>query len=309
MTANRLDLAKNSLLGLSIGDALGETFFGPSEVITDRVNNRILQEGTWFFTDDTVMGIGIYNILSRWAAIYQDQLAKEFADNYMADNYRGYGGTAQRILRDVAAGMHWREASSSVFDGMGSTGNGAAMRSGPVGAYFYDNTHDVIEQATLAAEVTHSHSEGIAGAIAVALAACICTRYGLQGKFLAPDDFYSFIIENMPASEVNAKIQKARTLPADYDIRTIVSVLGNGTALTAQDTVPLALWSVANHTNSYSEAIWTGISALGDRDTIAAIIGSIVVLSAGTHSIPQQWITQTEQFSSSLFFKNNTDRQ
>src|SRR5690349_14065786 len=131
----KLDLAKTSLLGLSIGDALGETFFGPADIISARIHNRELQEGNWFFTDDTIMGIGVYNILSRFGTINQDALAKEFADNYALDNYRGYGGTAQKILREIAEGIDWRQSSSGVFDGMGSTGNGAAMRSGPIGAY------------------------------------------------------------------------------------------------------------------------------------------------------------------------------
>lgn len=299
---NKLDLAKTSLLGLSVGDALGETYFGPEETISDRIKSGELQEGNWFFTDDTVMGIGVYNILSKFGAIDQDELAKEFADNYALDNYRGYGGTAQRILRDIAEGAYWLEASSGVFDGMGSTGNGAAMRSGPIGAYFYEDAEEVIRQAKLAAEVTHAHPEGIAGGIAVALAASICTRYGLNKEFLAADTFYDFIIGHMPASEVKAKIQKAKTLPAGYDIRTIVSVLGNGTHLMAQDTVPFALWCAANNTGSYPDAIRTGISGLGDRDTIAAIIGSMVVLSAGSASIPRQWIEQAERFDTSPFF-------
>ena len=299
---NKLDLARTSLLGLSVGDALGETYFGPEETITARIKNGELQEGQWFFTDDTVMGIGVYNILSRFGTIDQDKLAKEFADNYTLDNYRGYGGTAQRILRDIAEGRYWMEASSGVFEGMGSTGNGAAMRSGPIGAYFYDNVEEVITQAELAAEVTHAHAEGIAGGIAVALAACIGASYGLNKEFLAADTFYDFIIDHMPASEVKAKIQKAQTLPADYDIRTIVSVLGNGTSLTAPDTVPFALWCAAHHTDSYPDAIRTGISGMGDRDTIAAIIGSIVVLSAGAGSIPEQWMEQAERFDTSPFF-------
>lgn len=302
-TTNKLDLAKTSLMGLSIGDSFGETFFGPIDDISLRVNRRVLLSGTWFFTDDTVMGIGVYNILSRFGTIDQDQLAKEFADNYMADNNRGYGATAGRILRHIAEGSYWLEESSGVFDGMGSAGNGAAMRSGPIGAFFHENTAEVIEQAELAASVTHAHEEGIAGAIAVALAACICTRYGLNKQSLSADTFYDFIIDNMPGSKVNALIQKAKTLPANYDIRTIVSVLGNGTNLCAEDTVPFAIWCIANHTDSFSEAIWTGVSALGDRDTIAAIIGSVVVLSAGTDSIPKHWISQAEKFSDSPFFK------
>lgn len=153
---NRLTLARQSLLGLSIGDAFGETFFGPETEVLDRIQQRRLQEGDWLFTDDTIMGIGVYNILAKNGSINQDQLAKEFADNYLLDDYRGYGGTAHSILRAIAAGEHWKEVSSKVFDGMGSMGNGAAMRSGPLGTYFYDNVEKVVEQATLAAEITHS---------------------------------------------------------------------------------------------------------------------------------------------------------
>jgi hypothetical protein len=98
-TNNKLDLAKTSLLGLSVGDAFGETFFGPVDDISLRINRRVLLSGTWPFTDDTVMGIGVYNILSRFGTIDQDALAKEFADNYMADNNRGYGATAGTVQR------------------------------------------------------------------------------------------------------------------------------------------------------------------------------------------------------------------
>lgn len=302
ITNNKLELAKTSLLGLSVGDAFGETFFGETDDISLRVHRRVLLSGTWPFTDDTVMGIGVYNILSWFGTIDQDELAKEFAANYLADENRGYGATARRILRNIAEGGNWIEESHSVFEGMGSAGNGAAMRSGPIGAYFHENTTEVIEQARLAAYVTHAHQEGVAGGIAVALAACICTRYGLNKQPLPADTLYDFVIDNMPDSNVRAKIKKAKTLPAAYDIRTIVSVLGNGTHLSADDTVPLALWCAANNTNSYEEAIWRGLEALGDRDTIAAIIGSIVVLSAGADSIPRHWIKQAEKFSDSIFF-------
>ncbi len=300
---DRLDLARQSLLGLSIGDAFGETFFGPETEILDRIQQRELQEGNWLFTDDTIMGIGVYNILAKNGNINQNELAKEFADNYLLDDYRGYGGTAHSILRAIAAGQHWKEVSSAVFDGMGSMGNGAAMRSGPLGAYFYDNVEKVVEQATLAAEITHAHHEAIAGAVAVALAACICTKAKLKEEPLSMQQFFDFVVANIPESDIKYKLKKAATLPASYDIRTIVSILGNGTQLTAQDTVPFALWCAANHLDDFAEAIWTAVSGLGDRDTIAAIVGSIVILSAHDHTIPAQWIMQTEKFDSSPFFK------
>jgi ADP-ribosylglycohydrolase len=291
--------AKKSLLGLSIGDAFGETFFGKEALIAHRIRHRELQAGDWLFTDDTVMGIGVYNILSAYGEIKQDELAKAFADNYLLDDYRGYGGTAHAILKEIGAGKHWEEVSRHVFDGMGSMGNGAAMRSGPIGAYFQGNVEKVITQASLAAVVTHFHPEAVAGAVAVALAASICASEGA----IPADQFFALIADHTPESDVKYKIKKAATLPLSYDIRTIVSILGNGMQLTAQDTVPFALWCAAHHTNDLEAALWKAVSGLGDRDTIAAIVGSIVILSAGEHTIPPQWIRQTEAFDRSPFFK------
>ena len=50
------------------------------------------------------------------------------------------------------------------------------MRVAPLGAYFADDLEMVRAQAVLAAEVTHAHPEGIAGAVAVALAAAWACR-------------------------------------------------------------------------------------------------------------------------------------
>lgn len=296
-----LHLAKTSLTGLSVGDAFGETFFGKEDIITERLHHKTLQEGTWPFTDDTVMSIGIYRIMATYGEINQEALAKIFADNYLLDDYRGYGGTAHAILKDFAAGKPWKTVSQEVFDGMGSMGNGAAMRSGPIGAYFYADEVRVVQQAILAAEVTHFNPEAIAGAVAVALAACICARH--TGGTLSPAAFFDFVVSLTPESDVKYKIKKAATLPAHYDIRTVTSILGNGTKLIATDTVPFALWCIAHHLYDYEKALWTAVSGLGDRDTIAAIVGSVVVLSAGITSIPDQWIRQREHLEDAVFFK------
>ncbi|WP_212005644.1 ADP-ribosylglycohydrolase family protein [Chitinophaga sp. HK235] len=113
----------------------------------------------------------------------------------------------------------------------------------------------------------------------------------------------SYIITHLPESDIKYKIKKAATLPVSYDIRTIVSVLGNGTGLTAQDTVPFALWCAAHHLDNFEEAIWTAVSGLGDRDTIAAIVGSIVVLYAPENTVPEEWTQRVEKFDTSMFYK------
>jgi ADP-ribosylglycohydrolase len=62
-----------------------------------------------------------------------------------------------------------------------------------------------------------------------------------------------------------------------------------GTRVSAQDTVPFALWCAAHHLDDYEEALWTTVRGLGDRDTTCAIVGGVVVLATGVAAIPAEW--------------------
>ena len=81
-------------------------------------------------------------------------------------------------------------------------------------------------------------------------------------------------------------------------METAVQRLGNGTAVTAPDTVPFALWCAAARLTSYEEALWATVSGLGDRDTTCAIVGGIVAMYAGVESIPAEWLEHREQIPS-----------
>ena len=94
------------------------------------------------------------------------------------------------------------------------------------------------------------------------------------------------ILPLIPESEVAAKVRQARNLQDDITINTAAAILGNGTKVSAQDTVPFALWCAAQHLDNYQEALWLTVSGLGDRDTTCAIAGGIVVLYSGVESIP-----------------------
>jgi ADP-ribosylglycohydrolase len=74
-------------------------------------------------------------------------------------------------------------------------------------------------------------------------------------------------------------------------------MLGNGSLVTAPDTVPLCVWMAARHLNDFKEALSQTICVGGDCDTNAAIVGGIVALSAGRESIPQDWLNAREPIS------------
>lgn len=300
--SERLNYARASLIGLSVGDAFGQTFFGEEEKVLDRISKRELRESEWYFTDDTVMGIAVYKILEEYGEIHQNELAKVFADNYSKDWHRGYGGTAHDILQAIGAGEDWRNVSPKAFAGMGSMGNGAAMRVAPIGAFYYDNLGKLKEQARLSAEVTHFNEEGIAGAVAIALAAGIVLENKIKSNILNATEIIEKIFYETPERDTKYAIRKALQVSKSSNIDFVISVLGNGSRIIAQDTVPLAIWCIAHYKDNYEEALWKTVSALGDRDTTCAIVGSVVALNTGIEGIPSYWMKSTESFESSKFW-------
>lgn len=291
--------ARLSLDGLATGDAFGERFFGHPDLVEAQIERRAVPRAPWRYTDDTVMGLAIVEILEERGRIDQDALARRFAEKYRRDPARGYGGGAHGILSHISEGGDWRVAARSAFGGMGSMGNGGAMRAGPLGAYFADDLGSVAANARRSAEVTHAHIEGVAGAMAVAAAAAwVASRAGTRwGRGHGASALFECVLDLVPACETREDIAHAAALPLSCDVRTAAAALGNGSRVIAQDTVPFALWCAARHLGEYEKALWATVSALGDRDTTCAIVGGIVVLADGGASLPKAWVEAREPLS------------
>ena len=103
----RLELAYDSLDGLSVGDALGAQFFVIGRSLDDLVAGRA-PAGPWEWTDDTHMACSIAEQLREHSGIDQDRLAATFADR--CEPYRGYGAGAVVILHQIRDGVPWRQA-------------------------------------------------------------------------------------------------------------------------------------------------------------------------------------------------------
>jgi ADP-ribosylglycohydrolase len=287
-----LDRARLSLDGLSVGDAFGERFFGPSNEVLQRILRRELPDAPWTCTDDTEMALSIVEILEERGSIDQDLLASRFASRMQFS--RGYGQGAYRVLCGIKEGLDWRLLTKIGFRGMGSFGNGAAMRVAPLGAFFADRPLGVIcDQARLSAEVTHAHAEGISGAIAIAVAAALAwqkreTREPLGRSWIAA------IRDAVPSGYTRDGVGEALDVPPDATTVEAAKVLGNGSGVTAPDTVPLCIWVAAHAAGGFEQALWHTVRALGDRDTTCAIVGGVLALSSGTEGIPHRWLQSRE---------------
>lgn len=281
-----------SLAGLSLGDAFGECFFDSKVLLAALTVPGTVPLAPWTYTDDTEMALAIVEILADYGRIEQEPLAQVFARRYRREPRRGYGGTAHEILRAIGDGTPFAVAAGRVFSGMGSMGNGAAMRVAPLGAYFADDLSEVVAQARASAEVTHAHPDAQAGAIAIAVAAagaCTLPRQPELGWQLL-----DLAIAYTPDGPTRQGLQKARALPKDCSTDLAVSALGSGRRVLSWDTVPFALWCVAQQPSDYVETMWRTVLGLGDRDTTCAMAGGIVALITGEAGLPASWLAARE---------------
>jgi ADP-ribosylglycohydrolase len=281
--SNAMARARRSLEGLSLGDAFGELYFWMYPKLSAGSD---LPSGPWQWTDDTHMALSVVETLGAYGHIDQDALASAFTRRFRKNPDRGYGRGAARLLAALAAGADWRESSPKLFHG-GSYGNGAAMRAAPIGAYFGGDPERAANEGRLSALVTHAHPEGQAGAIAVVAAASLSSRIGCSEG----NAFLEGVAAFTPQSEVRERLLMAREFPADVPLDA-VRALGSGQRVSAQDTVPFCVWTAAHQLHDYEAAMWTALSGLGDCDTVCAIVGGIVAMSAP--ELPSAWLSRRE---------------
>jgi ADP-ribosylglycohydrolase len=81
-------------------------------------------------------------------------------------------------------------------------------------------------------------------------------------------------------------------------IAQVADLVGDGSLVSAQDTVPLCIWAAGRQLDDYEEALWQTVSVLGDMDTNCAIVGGIVAAHVGIGGIPARWLESRESIPS-----------
>ncbi|MFE5239225.1 MULTISPECIES: ADP-ribosylglycohydrolase family protein [unclassified Streptomyces] len=281
--------ARRSLEALALGDAFGERWFPlfrpPRQAYAEVRARRTPHEPVWHWTDDTALALALQRVLDEYGQVEQDRLALYYALAYDADQARGYGHGMHMLLPALLSSpADWRTLAPGLFDG-GSLGNGAAMRVAPLGARFHADLGHAAEQATLSAVVTHSHPEGVAGAVAVAVAAALSVRGELE---------LGAVAERTPEGAVRDGLLRAAEVPFATEPWKAADLLGNGQRIRADDTVPFALWTAARHPGDLEAALWATAEGFGDVDTTCAITGGVVGAATGVDGVPAEWRARRE---------------
>jgi ADP-ribosylglycohydrolase len=277
-----MDRARLSLDGLSVGDAFGE------QSVRSGLRERLMMTDApprepWMWTDDTAMAISILEVLDHHHGIDAQALALAFAARYDRESGRGYGKGAHQVLDAIHHGMPYHAAAQLLFDGKGSCGNGGGMRAAPVGAYFAGDLEATVEHATRSAAPTHAHPDGVAGAVAIAVAAALV----FAGE-RDPHALVDAVRAHTPAGPTRDGLYRANALLGAEPV-TAALALGNGSRVISADTIPFAVWCAATHVTDYAAALRTCAQVGGDVDTTCAMVGGIVAGAVGVAGIPASW--------------------
>ncbi|MFJ4838913.1 ADP-ribosylglycohydrolase family protein [Streptomyces sp. NPDC088746] len=281
--------ARRSLEALALGDAFGERWFPlfrpPRQAYAEVRARRTPHEPVWHWTDDTALALALQRVLDEYGQVEQDRLALYYALAFDADQARGYGHGMHMLLPELLASpADWRTLAPGLFEG-GSLGNGAAMRVAPLGARFHADLGHTAEQAVLSAVVTHAHPEGVAGAVAVAVAAALSVRGELTLEAVAA---------HTPQGAVRDGVLRAAEVAFATEPWKAADLLGNGSRIRADDTVPFALWTAARHPGDLEAALWSTAEGFGDVDTTCAITGGVVGAATGVEGVPAEWRLRRE---------------
>ena len=296
---------RGMLLGLAIGDALGNT--SESLTATDRaarygeIRDYLPQSGSsghrvGLPSDDSQLAFWTLESLLECDGLDLDDLSASFASRTIF----GPGKSMQQFLRNRAQGMaSWYQY------GTESAGNGALMRIAPVVLLHPRGTSAALWlDVALASIITHRDASSVASCVAfadllarllrlpapptadwliatfVATVRQVCTDQPYRarhGRFTGRESSFADYLEH-----VLGEAQRH-----DWSIREACEAWSSGAYLL--ETVPSVLWILARHAHDPEEAIVRAVNDAEDNDTVAALVGAAVGALHGKEALPVAW--------------------
>lgn len=280
-------------LGTMCGDALGMPVEGWSAEAIKQKYGRLdsMQPGrlpAGSYTDDSQMMVAILETLAHKDRMDGPYLAQRFVEVF--EPRRGYGGRIFGVMERLATGAAWDSAGTDSF------GNGGAMRVGVLGAFYADDTIACKKAALDQCRITHHHPQGLAGAVAQALAVRLACQLGAQGQQPEPRIYLDEIADAVESIDSHTA-ERLRAMPilSSGDEKAAIVELSKTYAcdVTAAEAVPPAIGAFLA-ANSAEQAIVIGVSLGGDTDTIGAMAGALAGAYWGLAALPDRWLRNLE---------------
>ncbi|MBI5543438.1 MAG: ADP-ribosylglycohydrolase family protein [Deltaproteobacteria bacterium] len=283
------DRLAGTLIGTALGDALGlpvENLTAQRiELLFGRVTRFRFLGRTGFVSDDTEHTAFVAQALIEAG---DDPLrgAGAFARRLKGWVLRAPFGVGFATLRACLKLLLLFPASKS---GVRSAGNGAAMRSAILGAFFAEDASRRTAWSEAIARVTHTDPRAVQGAgYVAALAAQVAQRPAFEKPDLL--EAAKGVVEDPSLLRgIEAAQQLAEAGAPTHEAAKALGVTGF-----VVHTVPFAAYALARWGDDPRKALEETVNAGGDTDTTGAIVGALLGTRHGLSGLPQDLIQLLE---------------
>ena len=177
--------------------------------------------------------------------------------------------------------------------GVRSAGNGPAMRSALIGAFFATQPDRMDDYLTAATTITHTDPRALTGAKAVAYLAAWTIREDPEH----PPPLAA-VLELLRAAGPHDEewLTLLASIADAHDQRQSVEAfadrlgLGRGVTGYAYHTVPVVIYAWLRHFGDFEETLSAVLNCGGDTDTTGAIVGALAGGVVGHQGIPGRWV-------------------
>lgn len=184
--------------------------------------------------------------------------------------------------------------------GVWSAGNGPAMRSAIIGAYFADDADKRRAFVSAATRLTHTDPKAETAALAVAEAAAWSVYQNNSAEAW---------LTQLPRLDNDAEWQEiceklTTSLAVGKSVSKFAEDLGLERGVTgyAYYSVPVALYAWLRHPDDFRSALAAALDCGGDTDTVGAILGALSGAIVGKNGIPMEWLNGIWEWPRSISF-------
>ncbi len=215
------------------------------------------------FTDDTIMSFAIYEGTKE--ALKYPKVKNDCIIDIYAKNIKKWA----KKYPTAGYGSHFYDwAVLNIENQYASFGDGAAMRSGIIGA-MCENYQDVIKYAVCSAIPSHAHPEGVKGAVLTAASVWLA----LHGY--TKEDILKLALKYYPDGfKTKETYTENHWLAPDLAIDDLIVMQPCTLSVTTQIAMPESIINIC-HSNTFEDVLRNSVRYLCDSDTVGAISGGI----------------------------------
>lgn len=312
------DRYKGALLGCALGDAVGAWAEArPSDEARDFAKYFVREfdfskveahhHGMRFgqYTDDTQLSRELALSIIDEGCFAPEDFADRIARAFSRNEIVGYGGATAAAAIKLIDGVSWEDSGTPPP----RAGNGAAMRAGPIGMFYYNDTPALIQAAVNQAIITHKAPMSVAAAVAIALATAMALMSSDETTGPHEPGWWSWLAQHVEtnnkefADDIRAlsKLVWEGRKTAQWKIADDAEIAAakafvlegddtrwDGVSPYARTSTLWSLYCVMASPNDVWKAIEIAIMVGGDSDTIAAMAATVVGANVGLDAFPQK---------------------